>query len=147
VGIHLQSPTIATQVPLPSPDGYIRLRLASLNNLSFVHLFSESDSGFLKELRSQTIPARYAGFSEWKSEADPAISLGWGWFIHTDSDRMLLAPDGVRSNVMLIDMHGYDLGPQKTSSLFGAWLNAFDWQPAVAFALKNLLPPVNSSSY
>ena len=134
-------------MPSLSHDGYIRLRLASLNEISFVHLFSESDSDFLRELVSQTIPARCAGFSEWKSNADPAISLGWGWFIHSDSDRMLLAPDGVRSNVMLIDMHGYDLGQQKTSSLFSAWLNAFNWQPAVTMALKDSLLPVNSISY
>jgi len=137
VDIHIQPQTIAAPVPSLSPDGYIRLRLASLNEISFVHLFSESDSGFLQELRSQTIPARCAGFSEWKSDDYPAISLGWGWFIHSDSDRMLLAPDGIRSNVMFIDTHGYDLGPQKTSSLFGIWLNAFDWQPTVTMALEN----------
>lgn len=119
-----------------SPDGYIRLRLASLSTLSFVHLFSESDTGFLQELQAQTVPACSAGFSEWVSDTNPAVSIGWGWFIHSDSERMMLAPDGVRSNVMLIDMQGYDLGPQKTASLFGAWLNTFDWQPVVSMALS-----------
>jgi hypothetical protein len=45
---------------------------------------------------------------------------------------MILAPDGVRSNVMLIDVHGYDLGQQKTAHLFGMWIKAFDWCPAVS---------------
>lgn len=120
-----------------SPDGYIRIRLSNLDVLPFVHLFSESDDGFLQELQSQTIPARCAGFSEWISDTTPPISIGWGWFVHSDSERMLLAPDGVRSNVMLIDTQGYDLGPQKTASLFGAWLSAFEWQPAVSTALNH----------
>jgi len=105
--------------------------------MPFVHLFSESDMGFLHELRSQTIPARTAGFSEWVSETNPSISIGWGWFVHSDSERMLLAPDAVRSNVMLIDMQGYDLGAQKTANLFSSWLNAFEWQSAVCLALND----------
>lgn len=127
--------------PFISPDGYIRLRLSSLDALPFVHLFSESDDGFLAELQSQTVPARCAGFSEWVSETIPPVSIGWGWFIHCDSERMMLAPDGVRSNVMLVDMHGYDLGMEKTARLFGAWLNAFEWQPVVSRALNDHASP------
>lgn len=120
-----------------SPDGYIRLPLASLNALSFVHLYSESDEAFLEELKAQTIPARSAGFSEWKSTTAPAISLGWGWFIHSQREHMMLAPDGVRSNVMLIDAHGYDLGPIKTSNLFCTWLSTFEWQHIVGMAVRD----------
>lgn len=123
--------------PAISPDGYIRLRLSSLDTISFVHLFSECDDDFLHELRSQTVPALCAGFSEWVSDSSPAISIGWSWFIHSDSERMMLAPDGVRSNVMLIDMQGYDLGSQKTAILFSAWLGAFEWQHTVAMALND----------
>jgi hypothetical protein len=118
-----------------APDGYVRLRLENLNTLSFSHLFSQNDSDFLQALRAQTIPASAAGFSEWTSNTNPVISLGWGWFIHNQSNRMLLAPDGVRSNVMLVDACGYDLGPFKTSSLFCMWLSAFEWQDAVSTAL------------
>lgn len=124
-----------------SPDGYIRLPLASLNALSFVHLFSDSDADFLQELKEQTVPARAAGFSEWKSDTNPTISLGWGWFIHSESERILLAPDGVRSNVMLIDAHGYDLGPIQTSNLFCSWLDAFEWQGTVTMALRDFVAP------
>jgi hypothetical protein len=124
-----------TRAPAVSPDGYIRLSLVNLTSLSFLHLFSETDYGLLEELRRQTVPARSAGFSEWKSDTSPAVSIGWGWFIHSRSDRMFLAPEEVRSNVMLIDALGYDLGPLKTSNLFCAWLNDFEWQHAVSDAL------------
>lgn len=129
-----------------SPDGYIRLPLASLNMLSFVHLFSQPDDDFLNELREQTVPAGLAGFSEWKSDSEPAVSLGWSWFVHSGSERLLLAPDGVRSNVMMIDACGYDLGTAKTSGLFYVWLNVFDWQAEVAASLATQ-PTVNFASY
>lgn len=133
------SRTLEHRAPSLSPDGYIRLPLASLNRLPFVHLYSDSDPDFLDELRAQTVPARSAGFSEWKSDTSPAISVGWGWFIHSQNERMLLAPDGVRSNVMLIDAHGYDLGPAKTSSLFCTWLASFNWQGDVSLALRDCM--------
>jgi hypothetical protein len=137
VDIYLHHRTAEQRVPGLSPDGYIRLPLASLKTLRFVHLFSESDEDFLEELKTQAIPARLAGFSEWKSDTSPAISIGWGWFIHSQSQGMMLAPDGVRSNVMLIDAQGYDLGPMKTSNLFRTWLAAFEWQCVVGMGLRD----------
>lgn len=137
MNIYLNQRPVEHRAPALSTDGYVRLPLASLNALPFVHLFSESDDEFLRELRVQTVPARSAGFSEWQSDTDPAISVGWGWFIHEESEAMMLAPDGVRSNVMLVDMQGYDLGPARTSHLFCTWLNSFPWQGVVNVALDN----------
>lgn len=130
------------RVPLLSPDGYVRLPLASLDALSFVHLFSQRDDDFLLELRELTVPALVAGFTEWQSQSEPTISLGWGWFIPNDSPRLLLAPDPVRSNLMLTDVRGYDLGTAQTASLVSLWLDNLDWQETVETALQKL-PPVN----
>ncbi len=114
-----------------SPDGYIRLPLADFMALSFLHLYSESDTDFLQELRAKAIPACSAGFTEWKSESNPSISVGWAWFVRNQTDAILLAPDCVRSNLMLRDAHGYDLGPQKTAELLLVWLNIFNWEDTV----------------
>lgn len=116
-------------IPL-SPDGYIRLSLKKLCSLHFLHLASDLDESLLYELNQQAVPAETAGFSEWISDTNPAISVGWGWFVHSDSHRLLLAPDAIRSNVMLLDIFGYDLGPLTTSKLFSIWLNTHDWQPS-----------------
>jgi hypothetical protein len=133
---YLRHRSVEHRPPSMSPDGYIRLPLASVIALSFAHLFSDSDEEFLQELQAQTIPASSAGFSEWQSETTPVISLGWGWFIHSQSRQMMLAPDGVRSNVMLIDAFGYDLGAVKTSNLFCTWLSSFEWQNKVSTVLR-----------
>jgi hypothetical protein len=124
-------------MPSMSPDGYIRLSLASLGTLPWLHLYSAVDDHFLEELHEQTVPARTAGFCEWKSATAPEISIGWGWFVHDETDRLFLAPDGVRSNVMLIDSVGYDLDAMKTSHLFYTWLNIFEWTETVNNAIRN----------
>lgn len=122
-----------------SSDGYVRTSLATLSALPFIHFASDSDLEFLTELKMQTVPALAAGFSEWISTTAPVVSLGWGWFIHSASKRLLLAPDIVRSNVMLVDARGYDLGQKLTSSLCWSWLTAYNWQEAVADAMH--FPP------
>lgn len=126
----------AKQFLATSADGYIRLPLSRLSAMQFEHLGSDADAGFLAELREQALPASNAGFSEWASDTTPAVSLGWGWYIHDTSNRMLPAPDPVRSNVMLTDLHGYDLGPVATAHLFSAWLAGYDWQADVSTALR-----------
>lgn len=118
-----------------SPDGYIRLPFTDFISLPFVHVFSESDTEFLEELRAQTVPAVLAGFSEWRSTTNPSVSLGWGWFIHHQSGQMLLAPDGVRSNLMFRDIRGYDLGSARTMELLSTWLSIFEWQDTVSRSL------------
>jgi hypothetical protein len=117
--------------PVVSSDGYIRLPLAALSRLSFIHLMSVPDSELLQELKTQSVAAQNAGFSEWVSDTTPEISVGWGWFLHKKSKRLFLAPEFIRSNVMLTDVHGYDLGKTTTSNLFSTWLADYDWQNAV----------------
>lgn len=125
----------AMQTPTVSHDGYIRLSLKSLSELPFTHLSSDFDKDILTDLKLQTVPARDAGFSEWSSDTVPAISVGWSWFIHTDTQRLLAAPEAIRSNVMLVDAHGYDLGKMTTSYLFATWLAMHAWQREVADAV------------
>lgn len=131
-----QAAMIQRSVLKISPDGYIRLSFATFSALPFVHLFSECDELLQHELQSQTIPANFAGFSECVSATTPAISLGWAWYIENDTDSLLLAPEPVRSNVMIIDMQGYDLGVSGTANLIGEWLQHFDWQAMVKLALR-----------
>lgn len=135
VDIYLHHRPVEHRTPRMSPDGYIRLPLGSLASLPFVHLFSHSDTEFLEDLRDTAIAVRAAGYSEWKSETRPDISLAWGWFIQEQSGQILLAPGGVRSNLMLIDTAGYDVGPIRTSSLLHAWVQTFEWQGTVKSAL------------
>ncbi len=119
-----------------SPDGYIRLPFSTFSSLPFVHLFTEQDDGLQDELLEQAILTESAGFSECITNTTPSISLGWAWYMHGESNCLLLAPEPVRSNVMIIDMHGYDVGPNVTSDLISHWLQFCDWQTMVRAALR-----------
>jgi Domain of unknown function (DUF4902) len=111
-----------------SRDGYIRIAFSDLTSLPFLHLCSEHDPDFCEELQAKAIPSRIAGFSECRSDTTPAISLGWGWYVHDAANCLMLAPEPVRSNVMLIDKYGYDLGNVATAGVLSAWFALFDWQ-------------------
>jgi len=116
-------------------DGYIRLSLKRLAMLHLVHVTSVCDNVLLAELIADAIPARLAGYTEWTSETPPFVSLGWDWYGGEISRRCLLITNDVRSNIMLLDGRGYDLGMHRTSHFIASWLAALDWQDAVLSAL------------
>ena len=118
-------------IPSASHDGYIRLSLSHLGQVPLIHLDSALDDDMLEELRIRTVPAEAAGYSEWCSNTVPVLSIGWTWFKHSHSRELVQAPEAVRSNVMLIDKFGYDLGAATTSLLFGTWLATHNWKPVV----------------
>lgn len=126
--IILHSRLPQTPVLAISPDGYVRLSIEQLSSLPMIHLASFQDPEFQDELASQAIQCKTAGFCECRSDTTPAISFGWGWYVHGLSDILLLAPDPVRSNVMLIDKYGYDMGNVATAGMLSAWLGLFNWQ-------------------
>jgi hypothetical protein len=45
----------------------------------------------------------------------------------------------IRSNVMLIDAVGVDLGPQQTNIILYKWLNLLAWTPMVLAASRAFL--------
>ena len=117
-----------------SRDGYIRTVPTRIASLRFVHLASACDRTLLAELKANAVPAFAAGYTEWVSETAPTVSLGWDWYWDVISNRFLLATNDVRSNVMLVDAHGYDLGMNRTAQLICMWLTQLEWQAAVRAA-------------
>ncbi|MDF3035271.1 MAG: hypothetical protein K0S28_545 [Paucimonas sp.] len=123
-------------MPAQLNDGYIRMNYSALSALPLDHLLTFSDEDFLLELYMQGIPAASAGFSEWKTDASTAVSLGMGWYVDASTGHILLAPEPIRSNLMLIDRKGYDLGMPQTSSLLRNWLQSFNWQAQISAAVE-----------
>jgi Domain of unknown function (DUF4902) len=112
-------------------DGYIRVSLKRLAILQFVHVTSACDKSLLAELLANAVPARAAGYTEWISKTTPFVSLGWDWYRDDVSRRCLLISNDVRSNIMLVDARGYDLGMHRTAHFVASWLGVLDWQAVV----------------
>lgn len=111
-----------------SHDGYIRLSFVNLASLSFLHIVSALDEELTTELLLRAVPASVAGYTEWISQTDPCITLGWDWYRDAVEGRFMLADLDVRSNIMLVDSRGYDLGMAATASRIAVFLNTLNWE-------------------
>lgn len=118
----------------PDRDGFIRLRLASLSFSSMHHLHSRIDEGLGDDLRSVGFETPKAGLTEWSVNGLPSASLGWDWYVSAVNNRMYAAVATLRTNLMLVDAKGYDLG-EYGSTLLQSWLTQWPWDSRVRHAL------------
>ncbi|MBY4829487.1 DUF4902 domain-containing protein [Burkholderia dolosa] len=122
----------------PSPDGYVRLSESALAALALDHVASGVDSSLLAELRDNAIDARLAGYTEWERPAAAGVAyltVGWDWYLERATGTFVIASGDVRSNVMVVDATGADIGMFRTAAALAARLAQFDWAAAVASAV------------
>jgi hypothetical protein len=119
----------------PSDDGYLRLNQARMRAIPLIHLISglDTDPGDTDTAAVGATLAAIAGYTEWISLTLPALSLGWDWVLGS-SDRELryLRTGEPRSNIMLLDHHGRDLGPNASAVALALLVDDFNWQDTVA---------------
>jgi len=108
-----------------SNDGYIRLTLRQLQAVPLHHLLSGLD---------EDCSATITGYTEWLSEGSPAITLGWDWCMVGQA--RLQRVEDPRSNLMLVDDHGSDLGFDATLTALSAFVDALEWQKTTLSALE-----------
>ncbi|HWP20834.1 MAG TPA: DUF4902 domain-containing protein, partial [Burkholderiaceae bacterium] len=127
----------------------IRLRARSLYTLPLLHLYSEwdpaADQGDLpgraeeaptaRPLRcGQALPELW-GYSEWAGASDPLVSVGWDWRVRWGPGTLAWDAGELRTNLMLVDERGQDLGVAPTQLLLQRRLMAMGWERTVASAL------------
>lgn len=120
-------PQIASQ-PKISFDGYVRLTFDAFTRLTFTRKSAWEDAEISRELCAEGIQAERAGYCEWETDDDFAITVGWTWFTIAGGQRFV-APGGVSSNLMFVTDKKYDVGAFKTNELLGAWLSSVRWTP------------------
>ena len=77
----------------------------------------------------------FCGGSEWVTVSDPPINLGWDW-CWLGSAQPRITPHSIRSNWMLVDASGHDLGYSKTYNAAWHWIQTLPWQREVLHALR-----------
>lgn len=110
-------------------DGYVRMSLAELQATPLTHLMSHLDE---EEANEGGLALPITGYSEWISSGTPAITIGWDW-------QLQLCPDDVkltvlhepRSNIMLLDTQGSDLGAATTGRLLAEFVDSLAWRKEV----------------
>ena len=118
-------------------DGYVRLRLDEFGAVQMIHLVSGlMDDGEEVALANSDTSSSIDGYTEWVSASTPVISLGWDWKLDPlEATTPLVRLESPRSNVMLIDRSGYDIGPLNTAVLLETVVDDIHWQSAVFSAI------------
>ncbi|WP_367619812.1 DUF4902 domain-containing protein [Caballeronia sp. SEWSISQ10-4 2] len=122
-------------------DGYIRLTARAVKSTRLVHTYSCVDDELLLELRSSTANVHDAGYTEWQSvrcEGSPRLSIGWSWYRDSVSRTLLIEGQDVRSNVMLIDSYGIDVGGVRTAAVLLGYLAELNWTSVVYHEILRL---------
>ena len=116
-------------------DGYIRLPRRALDQLRLVHLVSGLD-GEACAGAAGAVYSAISGYTEWATTSSPAVSVGWDWHIDTLARPVSAAcRDTPRSNVMLVDEQGRDIGPDHTARCLQRLLDTLEWKPVVLGAV------------
>jgi hypothetical protein len=137
-GFQMMSITAGMAHPqLHSHDHRVRLRAPALFSIVLEHACTMQDLSVLYEKVPSHRAACSAGVTEWQACLGGRwISLGWDWLrLHDDA----LVPDdtvGPRSNLMLIDEQGYDLGAEECDAALWQLIRSMPWQADAQRALQ-----------
>jgi len=82
-----------------TPEGFVLLSRTKLFKIRFTHLATGIDSESIHQLGRQGL---LNGFTEWISESEPVISIGWDWshILNKDCSR-IFRTCVIRSNIKL----------------------------------------------
>jgi hypothetical protein len=117
-----------------SLDFFIRQNESQLLGLQWQMVHAESD--LLSEYLPDGLPPGvWGGFTEWVSAGTPAISIGWDWLMVSNGS-IKLVPDTIRTNLMLVNKHGRDLGIEASAAAVVTMLGCLPWQLRVLSSLS-----------
>lgn len=127
-----------TTTAILSQDGYIRLTFESFLQLEMVHLISGMDEDRPAANGTGASSFAIAGYTEWLSRTVPTITIGWDWQLTGVQGEARLIQTGTPGrNLMFIDRHGQDIGPEQTAVKLVDWLSTFDWQTETLGAISS----------
>jgi len=107
-----------------STDGFIRMNENQLMNYPLQHLISTVESIQIED--SQIL---YYGFTEWATSLNPALSTGWDWeFVEQHGIASLKRIGLPRSNIMIVDVSGTDIGCDVTETLIEKKIDTLFWE-------------------
>jgi hypothetical protein len=110
-------------------DGLIRLTWVALHDLVLVHLISGLDEDTGQHADEDNVATVITGYTEWITMDNPAVTLGWDWQMLAAASQVALRRVGEpRSNLMVVNSAGKDLGHEKSSVLLETMIDEFAWQ-------------------
>ena len=115
--------------PPDRPDFYVRLSEQQVLGLKLRLLHAQLDE-HADPLQWEGPASEWRGFTEWTTDDQRVVSVGWDWVTASDGD-IRLAADSLRTNLMVVDAQGRDLGAEATSACILQLLGTMQWQRQV----------------
>lgn len=108
-------------------DLHIRLRFDDLQSLQALHLHTEIESTADAQLRE------LSGFTEWQvARGTRALSFGWDWTYQADKALLHGEWASLRTNLIMVDEHGLDLGRECTQLCVAQLMDRAGWAQVLA---------------
>jgi hypothetical protein len=139
----------SSSMPMLCADGYMRCTIPELHALKLIHLHTaiDEDDIDLPDRTQGCLPALIHGYTEWISDTEPTVSLGWDWCLEWyEGQAQCRSLNMPRTNLMMIDQEGRDLGDQKTLKVLQDYLALFDWSNQVVDATLKYYGSTNAPS-
>jgi len=112
-----------------SDDGYVRMPMTLFREIPIAHLISALDLENPAIADRQTTATEISGYTEWISNSQPIITIGWDWWLDVRKTPATCVRVGApRSNIMLLDPTNNDLGHDETVNVLGNSIDSFAWQ-------------------
>jgi hypothetical protein len=129
----------------PVMDFYVRVQAQALSGTVLTHLESGVDTDDEDELTLRKFDSACAlpsirGFTEWVSQSEPVVSVGWDWVL-TGPNELKLDRNSVRTNLMLVDAQGVDCGQEATVHAVVRLIEQTPWEAAVLQELRQQRAP------
>jgi hypothetical protein len=116
-------------IPTLSADGYIRLNLQQLTQVQLHHLHSSLYTEHNPDQACATSMTDIEGYTEWVSQSQPCISIGWDWQVQYRTGATHYSMVGKPfTNLLLQNNQQQDFSTDESLSIQAIWLNTLNWQ-------------------
>ncbi len=112
-------------------DTRVRVTTADLERLQLKHIYSEAED------------ALDNGYTEWSAAYTRALTFGWDWNYDRETGALVADWPQLRTNLMVTDAAGADLGPEQTSACVAQLAAEVGWQRRVADECDLALAPTH----
>lgn len=118
---------------LVSEDGYVRVPLSAILAMRLTHFLSGLDDDSPEHPLEGGCSASISGYTEWLTNTDPVITVGWDWYLDLTTGAPVYVRDGLpRTNLMALDgASAQDIGDLQTGALLATLIDRSGWQDAI----------------
>jgi hypothetical protein len=111
-----------------SDDGYIRLSKITLESIHFRHLDSGLYDDEVVNLGDFDMACSILGYTEWVTDTEPAISIGWDWTVEYFTNPPRIKMVGLPfSNIILQDHNDKDMNDEICMHYLIVLISQINW--------------------